>query len=81
VLTIRKVLLVEPAFMATKTMASILENDVINTIQSRFGLVDHDDDFICVYLNAPGRIRQLPQLFHELIYRLRLPAATTSSFS
>lgn len=80
-MTLKPIFLVEYRPPATNDVASILENDVDTTIQSWLGLVQHDEELTCVYLSSQDRIRHLPQLFRDLINRLRLPPETTTSFS
>ena len=80
-MTLKMIFLVEYPPLATNDVASILENDVDTTIESWLGLVEHDEELTCVYLSAQDRIRHLPQLFRDLVNRLRLPAESTPSFS
>jgi ActR/RegA family two-component response regulator len=65
----------------TKSVASILEGDLENTIQGWMALVEKDDELTWISLSFQERTGHLPQLLRDLIYRLRLPAAITSPFS
>jgi len=65
----------------TKSVASILEGDLENTIQGWMALVENDEELTWISLSFQERTGHLPQLLRDLIYRLRLPAAITSPFS
>jgi nitric oxide reductase activation protein len=80
-MTLKAIFLLEYPRLATNDVASILEHYVDITIQYWLGLVEHDEELTCIYLSSQDRIRHLPQLFRDLINRLRLPAEKTTSFS
>jgi CheY-like chemotaxis protein len=65
----------------TETVASILEHNVDATIQDWMGLVERDEELTRVPLSFEDRSGHLPNLFAELIVRLRLPATTKAVIS
>lgn len=65
----------------TKSVASILEGDLDNTIKGWMTLVEKDEELTWISLSFRERTGHLPQLLRDLIYRLRLPAAITAPFS
>jgi CheY-like chemotaxis protein len=65
----------------TKSVASILEGDLDNTIKGWMALVEKDEELTWISLSFRERTGHLPQLLRDLIYRLRLPAAITAPFS
>jgi CheY-like chemotaxis protein len=65
----------------TKSVATILEDDLALTIQNWMGLVERNDELTCISLSFQDRTGYLPQLLRDLIYRLRLPTATNALFS
>jgi ActR/RegA family two-component response regulator len=67
--------------LTTKSVATILEQDVDATIRRWSAFVEHDEELACVRLSFRERTGYLPQLFRDLIYRLRLPMQTTASYS
>jgi DNA-binding response OmpR family regulator len=67
--------------LTTKTVASILENDLDSTIQDWMALVENDAELTCVPLSFQDRTGHLPQLLRDLICRLRLPIAMQAPFS
>jgi hypothetical protein len=80
-MTIARILPSEHALVPTKSVASILENDLDTTIQHWMGLVEHDEELTCIPLSFQDRTAHLPQLLRDLIYRLRLPTVTAAPFS
>jgi hypothetical protein len=67
--------------LTTKSVASILETDLDATIEYWMELVRNDNELTCVPLSFQERTGHLPQLFHDLIYRLRLHEATEATLS
>jgi CheY-like chemotaxis protein len=67
--------------LTNKSVATILEQDVDATIRRWSAFVEHDEELACVRLSFRERTGYLPQLFRDLIYRLRLPIQTTASYS
>jgi DNA-binding response OmpR family regulator len=67
--------------LTTKSVASILENDLDSTIQDWMALVENDVELTCVPLSFEDRTGHLPQLLRDLIQRLRLPVAMHAPFS
>lgn len=67
--------------LTTKSVASILETDLDATMEYWMELVKNDKELTCVPLSVQDRTGHLPQLFHDLICRLRLPKATEATFS
>lgn len=67
--------------LTTKSVASILENDLDSTIQDWMALVENDAELTCVQLNFQDRTGHLPQLLRDLIHRLRLPVSMQAPFS
>ena len=65
----------------TKSVASILEDDLDKTIQDWMALVQGNEDLICVPLNFQDRTGHLPQLLGDLICRLRRPTEGMAPFS
>src|ERR1700732_5208634 len=57
----------------TESVASILEHHVDATIQDWMALVEQDEELTHVPLSFEDRSSHLPNLFAELIYRLRFP--------
>jgi CheY-like chemotaxis protein len=67
--------------LTIKSVATILEQDVDATIRRWSAFVEHDEELACVRLSFRERTGYLPQLFRDLIHRLRLPIQTTASYS
>jgi hypothetical protein len=67
--------------MTTKSVASILENDLAITIQDWMGLVEQDAELTCIPLSFQDRTGHLPNLIADLIQRLRLPATEKANVS
>jgi ActR/RegA family two-component response regulator len=67
--------------LTTKSVATILEQDVDATIRRWSAFVEHAEELACVRLTFRERTGYLPQLFRDLIYRLRLPIQTTAAYS
>jgi CheY-like chemotaxis protein len=67
--------------LPTRTVASILAQDLEATIQAWMALVEHNEELTCIPLNFEDRTGHLPNLLADLIYRLRMPAASIASFS
>jgi len=65
----------------TETVASILEHSVDATIQDWMRLVERDPELTRVPLTFEDRSGHLPNLFEELIVRLRLPATAKAVIS
>jgi CheY-like chemotaxis protein len=65
----------------TESVASILEHDVDGTIQDWMALVEQDEELTHVPLSFEDRSSHLPNLFAELIYRLRLPPMAKADLS
>jgi|HubBroStandDraft_6_1064221.scaffolds.fasta_scaffold00014_116 CheY-like chemotaxis protein len=65
----------------TKSVASILEQDLEATIQAWMGLVEADAELTCIPLSFVERTGHLPGLLADLIYRLRLPRIAKADFS
>jgi CheY-like chemotaxis protein len=65
----------------TETVASILEHNVDATIQDWMRLVERDPELTRVPLTFEDRSGHLPNLFEELIVRLRLPATAKAVIS
>jgi len=65
----------------TETVASILEHNVDATIQDWMRLVERDPELTRVPLTFKDRSGHLPNLFEELIVRLRLPATAKAVIS
>jgi hypothetical protein len=61
--------------LPTKSVASILEQDLDTTIRDWMALVEQDEELTCVLLSFDGRTGHLPNLIADLIYRLRFPPA------
>jgi CheY-like chemotaxis protein len=59
----------------TERVASILERDVLVTIQDWLGRVDGESELTCVPLSTEQRTGHLPKLMEELVHRLRVPRA------
>jgi DNA-binding response OmpR family regulator len=57
----------------TDSIATILEDTSQATIDDWFERVDHEPEIITVDLNSEDRCAHLPQLFRDLVYRLRYP--------
>jgi DNA-binding response OmpR family regulator len=64
-----------------ETVASILERDLSATIHDWMALVEHDEELICIPLSYEDRTSHLPNLFADLIYRLRLPPIEKANLS
>ena len=64
-----------------ESVASILEHNVDGTIQDWIGLVEQDEELTRVPLSFVDRSGHLPNLFAEVIYRLRLPPLTKATIS
>lgn len=71
----------DPPQMTTKSVASILEDDLEATIRDWLGLVENDEELARVPLSCEDRTQHLPQLLRDLIYRLRLPTPMRAPFS
>lgn len=67
--------------LTTKAVATILEQDVDVTIRRWSAFVERDAELACVRLSFRERTGYLPQLFRDLICRLRLQTQTTASYS
>jgi DNA-binding response OmpR family regulator len=67
--------------MTTKSVASILENDLAITIQDWMGLVEQDAELTCIPLSFQDRTGHLPNLIADLIQRLRLPVTEKANIS
>ena len=65
----------------TETVASILEHNVDDTIQDWMRLVERDPELTRVPLTFEDLSGRLPNLFEELIVRLRLPATAKAVIS
>jgi len=65
----------------TKSVASILEQDLDATIQAWMALVENDKELTCIPLSFEERTGHLPLLLADLIYRLRLPPIARASTS
>jgi CheY-like chemotaxis protein len=65
----------------TESVATILEHDLDATIQDWFALVEGDEELTCIPLCFEDRISHLPNLFADLIYRLRMPQAGEAEIS
>jgi DNA-binding response OmpR family regulator len=66
---------------STKSVASILEQDLDVTIQDWKKLVDNDEELTCIPLTFAERTGHLPNLIADLIYRLRTPRTTKAEIS
>jgi DNA-binding response OmpR family regulator len=66
---------------STKSVASILEQDLDVTIQDWKHLVDQDEELTCIPLSFEDRTGHLPNLLADLIYRLRTPRSTKAEIS
>lgn len=71
----------EHARMTTKSVASILETDLDNTIRDWLALVEKNEELTFIPLGFQDRTSHLPHLLRDLIYRLRLPASLKAPFS
>ncbi len=58
---------------ATESVASILERDLLATIQHWMGLVENNLELAHIPLSVEERTGHLPKLLEDLIIRLRLP--------
>jgi CheY-like chemotaxis protein len=67
--------------LPTKSVASILEQDLDATIQAWVVLVEDDKELTCIPLSFEERTGHLPGLLADLIYRLRLPPIARASSS
>jgi CheY-like chemotaxis protein len=67
--------------LPTKTVASILEQDLDVTIRAWLVLVEDNQELTCIPLNFQERTGHLPGLLADLIYRLRLPPIAEANFS
>jgi hypothetical protein len=67
--------------MTTKSVASILETDLDDTIRDWIALVEKNEELTCIPLGFQDRTGHLPHLLRDLIYRLRLPAPLKAPFS
>jgi CheY-like chemotaxis protein len=65
----------------TKTVATILEDDIDSTIRHWMAQVENNDELTCIPLSFQDRTCYLPRLLRDLIHRLRLPAETGALFS
>jgi len=54
-------------------VASVLERDTQFTIANWLAMVDEEPDLFSVPLSAKDRCAHLPQMFHDLVARLRKP--------
>jgi DNA-binding response OmpR family regulator len=66
---------------STKSVASILEQDLDVTIQNWKKLVDDNEELTCIPLTFVERTGHLPNLIADLIYRLRTPRTTKAEIS
>jgi CheY-like chemotaxis protein len=64
-----------------ESVASILEHSVDGTIQDWIGLVEQDEELTRVQMSFEDRSGHLPNLFAEMIYRLRIPPPATATIS
>src|ERR1700681_1729383 len=71
----------EHARMTTKSVASILETDLDDTIRDWIALVEKNEELTCIPLGFQDRTSHLPHLLRDLIYRLRLPTSLKAPFS
>jgi DNA-binding response OmpR family regulator len=62
-----------PPLRSVESVADILERSVQSTIEEWLHLVGDEPEVISVYLDENERSAHLPQLFREVIYRLRFP--------
>ncbi|MGC2260930.1 MAG: response regulator [Candidatus Sulfotelmatobacter sp.] len=69
------------SLLPTRSVASILEQNLDATIQDWMALVEHDEELICIPLSLENRTGHLPNLIADLIYRLRLPHAGKAEIS
>jgi len=67
--------------LPTKTVASILEQDLDTTIHDWLALVEQDEELTRVKLGFDERTGHLPGLLADLISRLRLPPTAKADFS
>lgn len=67
--------------LRTESVASILEQDLLVTIQDWMRLVEHDEELSCVPLTFVDRIGQLPNVLADLISRLRTSRTTKPQIS
>lgn len=65
--------------LPTKSVASILEQDLDATIRAWMVLVEDDKELTCIPLSFEERTGHLPGLLADLIYRLRLPPIARAS--
>jgi DNA-binding response OmpR family regulator len=56
-----------------KTLADIIEAEAQATIAAWLVRVDADSDVITIHMDHAERSRHLPQLFRDLVFRLRFP--------
>jgi CheY-like chemotaxis protein len=66
---------------STKSVASILEQDLTVTIQDWMKLVEGDEELTCIPLSFEDRSGHLPNLLADLIYRLRVPRTDKADIS
>ena len=67
--------------LPSKSVASILEQDLEATVRAWMALVEHNQELTCIALNFEERTGHLPNLLADLIYRLRMPPTANASFS
>ena len=73
-----RVTLGAPAVRAVETVANILERTVDSTVADWFALVETDEKIVSVAMTREERVCHLPQLFIELVERLRSSKAIGS---
>jgi CheY-like chemotaxis protein len=67
--------------LPTQSVASILEHDRDATIQDWIALVERDEELTSIPLCFEDRMGHLPNLFSDLIYRLRIPPTEKADIS
>jgi hypothetical protein len=71
------------AVQTVRSVATILDTETESTIQEWIGIVNADENLSSIVLDDMTRSCHLPQLFRELVHRLRnpLPLGTRGEFS
>jgi len=72
---------VQPALVKSDSVASILERDGETTIQNWFEMVEQSVELMRIPLSRHERIGHLPELFRDLIDRLRLGRGAATPIS
>jgi hypothetical protein len=54
-------------------VASVMEREAPTTIANWYGLVEADAGLVAIPLSREERCAHLPEMFHDLVYRLRNP--------